>query len=103
MDQEALKQELSNMDLRLTEMEDKIDSIDIKLTQVVDALLGNPLTKSGGLMSDIEVLKSKIETLEKKQQIYEDLKKKTLWTVGIILALGAILQFLTNIYINIKK
>ena len=35
------KQELKNMDHRLDEMEEKMTSIDAKLTQVVDAILGN--------------------------------------------------------------
>ena len=55
------KEELAQMDLRLTEMEEKINSIDTKLTQVVDAILGNPLTKTGGFIHDIEILKQKID------------------------------------------
>ena len=39
---DSLTLDLQNMDARLTEMEEKIDSINTKLTQVVDAILGNP-------------------------------------------------------------
>ena len=69
--QTQVKQELKNMDHRLDEMEEKMTSIDAKLTQVVDAILGNSLTKSGGFVNDIDELKEKIELLEaqvKKQE-----------------------------------
>ena len=95
-------QELKSMDDRLIEMEDKLDKLDIKLTQVVDAILGNPLTKSGGFMHDIEVIKTKIEELEKKQAKDDDFKKKIVWTIGIVVAVAAIVQYITVIYSNIK-
>jgi len=98
-----LKDELHNMELRLSEMEDKIDMINLKVTQVVDAILGNPLTKVGGLMQDIEEMKNKINKLEKKQDEYDDFKKRVYWTIGIILTVGVLLQYITNIYVNIKK
>ena len=47
MEQDSYTNELKAMDLRLTEMEEKIDAIDNKLTQVIDAILGNRLTKTG--------------------------------------------------------
>ena len=96
------KQELKSMDDRLIEMEDKIDLIDTKLTQVVDAILGNPLTKSGGFMHDIEVIKLQISELEKKQIKYEEFKKKITWAIVVIVSLGAIVQYITSIYANIK-
>jgi hypothetical protein len=94
--------ELQNMELRLTDMEDKIDVIDKKLTQVVDAILGNPLTKTGGFIHDLEIMKIQILEIEKKQIKYEEFKKKISWTVGIIIAAAAILQFFSNIYSNLK-
>ena len=48
--QKQVKQELKNMDHRLDEMEEKMTSIDTKLTQVVDAILGNSLQKQGDLL-----------------------------------------------------
>ena len=46
--QQQINNELKSMDQRLYDLEEKMSSIDGKLTQVVDAILGNPLTKSGG-------------------------------------------------------
>jgi hypothetical protein len=99
---ESYKDELKCMDDRLIEMEDKIDLIDTKLTQVVDAILGNPLTKTGGFMHDIEIIKLQIQELERKQLRYEEFKKKITWAIGVIVAIGAIVQYITSIYANVK-
>lgn len=101
-DNEIIKTELAAMDQRLTELEEKIDGIDTKLTQVIDAILGNRLTKTGGFMNDIEVIKTKIDILEKKQARYDDFKKKITWTIGIIVALGLFIEYLTKVYSNVK-
>lgn len=90
------------MELRLTEMEEKIDSIDKKLNQVIDAILGNSLTKTGGFIDDIKTLKEKIEVLEKKQEKYEDFKKRVIWTFGIVVAIIIGIQYAINIYSNLK-
>ena len=103
MEQINYKEELKSMDLRLTEMEEKIDSIDKKLSQVIDAILGNSLTKTGGFIDEIQLLKEKIYRLERKQEQHDKFKKKFSWGVGIIVALGIILQYVLNIYVNIKK
>jgi hypothetical protein len=103
MEQAPYKEELQSMDLRLTEMEEKIDSIDKKLSQVIDAILGNSLTKTGGFIEEIQLLKEKIYRLERKQEQHDEFKKKFSWGVGIVVALGIILQYVLNIYVNIKK
>lgn len=98
----SFKLELQNMELRLTEMEEKIDAINKKLTQVVDAILGNPLTKTGGFVNDIDVLKNRIEELEKKQLKYESFKNRVSWTVGIIIGAAMIIQYVVSIYSGLK-
>jgi hypothetical protein len=96
------KNELNSMEHRLTELEEKIDSIDGKLTQVIDAILGNKLTKSGGFAKDIEQLREKVVELEKKQEKQDEFKKRITWTIGIIVFIAMFLQYLTNLYSNIK-
>lgn len=103
MEKSPIKDELLSMDLRLSEMEDKLDKLDIKLTQVVDAILGNPLTKQGGLIEEMNILKVKIMELEKKQLKYESFKNKVTWTVGLIMGGGMLLQYAAMIYSNLKK
>ena len=100
--QQQVKQELKNMDHRLDEMEEKMTSIDTKLTQVVDAILGNSLTKTGGFVNDIDELKKKIVELETKLEKQEEFKKKFSWTIGLITAGALIIQWITNIYPKLK-
>lgn len=90
------------MEHRLTEMEEKIDAIDNKLTQVIDAILGNRLTKAGGFMHDLEILKEKIVTLEQKQQKDEEFRKKLVWTVSIVISVGVAIQYFLDIYSHVK-
>lgn len=95
--------EIQSMEVRLSDMEEKIDGIDKKLTQVVDAILGNPLTKQGGFVHDIEVINERIQKLEKSQYRLEDFKKRVYWTIGIAVAVIVFMQYVTSIYQNIKK
>jgi len=98
--QNQINNELKSMDQRLYDLEEKMSSIDGKLTQVVDAILGNPLTKSGGFVDDIKLLKQKIEVLENKVEKQEDFKKKIAWTAGIILGALLLLEQFSKIYNN---
>lgn len=101
--EEQVKQELKSMDQRLYDMEEKINSIDTKLTQVIDAILGNPLTKQGGFVKDIEYLEEKIAELEKKVEKHDDFKKKVYWAAAIIgvLVMGA--EYITKIISNLSN
>lgn len=100
--EQDFKSELSQMEHRLTEMEEKIDAIDNKLTQVIDAILGNRLTKAGGFMHDLEILKEKIVTLEHKQQKDEEFRKKLVWTVSIVISVGVAIQYFLEIYSHVR-
>lgn len=102
MEIDVLKQELMNMESRLTDLEEKIDDMNVKLTQVVDAILGNPLTHSGGFKHDVETINQRIVYLEKKQREFDEFKKRIYWTVGLIVIIVSAVQYLTNIYSNIK-
>ena len=110
MESHNYTQELHDMDSRLNGMENKIDDIDQKLTQVVDALLGNPLTKQGGFVQEIiEInikiieLNKKAADLELKQQSYEEFKKRILWTIGILIAIGVFIERGLNMVANIVR
>lgn len=90
------------MENRLSDLEDKMTSIDTKLTQVVDAILGNPLTRTGGFIDDIEILKQKIVDLEKKDIKHDEFRKRFMWTIGIIVTIAVIVQFIVNMYLSLR-
>lgn len=94
--------ELQSMDQRLGDLEEKMNSIDGKLTQVVDAIIGNPLVKSGGFIDKIEKLEEKVIVMEKKIEKHDDFKKRITWTVGIIIATVMFLEYVVKIYTNLK-
>jgi uncharacterized protein YicC (UPF0701 family) len=100
--EQHVEKELKSMDQRLEDLEGKITSIDTKLSQVVDAILGNPLTKDGGVVNEIKILKTEVALLKSKLELQEEFKNRILWTVGIIVAIAAFIQFATGIYKNIK-
>jgi uncharacterized coiled-coil protein SlyX len=100
--EQHVEKELKSMDQRLYELEEKMNSIDSKLTQVVDAILGNPLTKTGGFVEDIKDLKDKIVKLETRVQEQEDFKKKFIWGITLIISVGAFVQYLVSLYSKIK-
>jgi tetrahydromethanopterin S-methyltransferase subunit G len=97
-----VEKELKSMDQRLYDLEEKMTSIDSKLTQVVDAILGNALTKTGGFVADITELKERIKDLEHKLEKQEEFKKRFTWTVGIIIGIGVLLQYASTLYRNIR-
>jgi hypothetical protein len=94
--------ESQEMNERLLELEDKMTSIDTKLTQVVDAILGNPLTKTGGFINDIKELQVKVKEFEEKLEKHEKFKNQFSWTIGLVVVVAAIVQYITNLYSNIK-
>ena len=101
--EEQVKTELKSMDQRLYDMEEKINSIDTKLTQVIDAILGNPLTKQGGFVKEVDDLKTKIAALEKKVEKHEEFKKKVYWAAAILAALVMGAEYITKIISNLSN
>jgi hypothetical protein len=91
-----LQLKLGKMEERLDELEVKIDLIDSKLSTVIDALVGNKILKSDGLVS-------RLEKFEKELQELKEFKNKILYGVAAIVSLGIALDFLLKTYLNLKK
>lgn len=98
-----INSELINMDKRLGDLEDQISSIDNKLTQVVDAILGNRLTKDGGFIIEIKELKKELTILKAKVEKQEEFKNKVAWTIGIVVIIAIFIQFIMKIYTDLYK
>ena len=96
--QNQINKELKSMDQRLYDLEEKMISIDGKLTQVVDAILGNPLTKTGGFIEDIKTMKLKVTELESKVEKQEEFRKRIAWTAGIVFGLLIVIDQIGKVY-----
>lgn len=94
---------ISEIEHKFKDLDQKILTIDIKITQVVEAILGNSLTKQGGFIEDMVDMKNRIAQLEKKIEVQEDFRKKFLWTVILLTSLGAMVQFVVHIYTKTKE
>lgn len=101
--EEQVKGELKSMDQRLYDLEEKMTSIDTKLTQVVDAILGNPLTKTGGFVNDVNFLEKKIQELEKKVNEQEEFRKRIYWGVAAIASVFLIFEYILKVYKNVNS
>lgn len=91
-----LQLKLGKMEERLDELEAKIDSIDSKLSTVIDALVGNKILKSDGVVS-------RLEKFEKELTELKEFKNKILYGVAAIVSLGIALDFFLKTYLNLKK
>lgn len=98
-----IESNLLSMNTRLTVLEERMVSIDTKLTTVVDAILGNSLTKTGGFIDDIKTLKTKIAILEDKAEKGENFKRRIIWTIGIVVSVAIILEYFTRLYGHLKE
>lgn len=85
------------MEERLTDLESKIDQIDSKLNQVVEALVGNPL------IGNKDGLASKIERIENDVEDLREFKKKIIYTVSVIVTIGLMIQYFIGLISDIKK
>lgn len=101
--EEKVNKGLIGMDQRLYELEEKMISIDQKLTQVVEAMLGNSLTKAGGFIKELDSLKGEISDLKDKVKKQEEFKQRIIWTIGIIVSIALTLQYLTSLYIKLQQ
>jgi len=90
-----MDQRLSTMENKLDDVESKLDSMDKKLNQVIEALIGNPLTKSNGLVEDVKSMKDKVDDHD------QSLKKVKWFWLGVISvgsALAVLIQFIFKVF-----
>lgn len=95
--------ELKKMEDRLDELEVKIDSIDSKLSRVMDALVGNPILKSDGLVGRFDRYDSELKRIEEELSELKDFRKKILYGVAGIVTVGLVIEAFIRMYANLKK
>lgn len=84
-----MESRLETMESKLDDVESKIDLMDKKLNQVIEALIGNQLTKSSGLVEDFKEVKGKVE---KQEQSIKKVKWFWLGVVSVGTVLAALIQ-----------
>lgn len=99
MDQ-LLKQKMDTMEGQFSDMGEKLD-------QMYYALLGNELTKDGGLIGriiqlekDVAVLEQKTETLERERN-KSDIYVNILWAAGGVICTG-IIGYILSVVLHLK-
>lgn len=75
------------------ETNEQIGEIARKVDEMYSALIGNELTKDGGMIKRLDEVESKVELLV-------SFKNRFIWTVGIIIGLSGIAGFLLNIIVQ---
>lgn len=88
-----MKERLTTLETKIDDIESKLDSVDKKLTQVIDALIGNKLTQSNGLVADVKEIGDIVERHD------EQLKKVKWFWLGVI-SVGGTLAFLIELVIK---
>ena len=81
------------MENKLNDVESKLDSLDKKMSQVIDALIGNKLTKSNGLADDIREIG---DLADKHEEIIK--RAKWLW-IGVV-SVSTVIGFFIKIVLE---
>ena len=91
-----IQEEIKRMENRLDDMEVKLTSIDDKVSRMYNALVGDDMLKTQGLVSRIEKTEASVRELK-------EFKRRIMYGVAGIVALGLILDFLIRLYSNLEK
>ena len=91
-----IQEEIIRMEERLNDVEAKLDSIDQKVSRMYNALVGDDILKTQGLVSRIEKTESAVRELK-------EFKRKIMYGVAGIVALGLLADFLIRLFTNLQK
>jgi chromosome segregation ATPase len=91
-----IQEEIQRMEERLNEVEAKLDSIDQKVSRMYNALVGDEVLKTQGLVSRIERTESAVRELK-------EFKRRIMYGVAGIVALGLLADFLIRLFSNLQK
>lgn len=106
-----IQTEISLLDQRLSAMEDQLEGIkadiqdnttqiveiNAKMSQILEALMGNPITNSKGMVGNLRSVREVVRVHDEK------IKKFTWFWYGIAAVIGFLISVVTFIFNNIKK
>lgn len=108
---ENMDERLSNLEQKVTTVEGKVDMINNKLSTVIEAIIGNGVTKKGGLVEELsresarlQLLEdTRIAALEAKVTKLENFYQRVLWTAGLIIGTTIVIQYVIQMYKDITS
>lgn len=93
---QRMENRLNDIEGRLNHIENKMDSIDSKVSRMYNALVGDEVMKTQGLVSRIEKAEQSVKELK-------EFKRKIIYSVAAIVALGLVIDFFIRLYTNLQK
>jgi predicted nucleic acid-binding Zn-ribbon protein len=93
---QRMENRLNDIEGRLNHIENKMDSIDSKVSRMYNALVGDDVMKTQGLVSRIEKAEQSVRELK-------EFKRKIIYSVAAIVALGLVIDFFIRLYTNLQK
>ena len=91
-----LDHRLSTMEDQLEELKSQIQEINNKTNQLLDALVGNPISQAKGLATEFNEIKKKVYE-------HEEVLKQVKWFWAGVLVVGAILAVVINFLLQLIK
>lgn len=93
---QRMENRLNDIEGRLNHIENKMDSIDSKVSRMYNALVGDDVMKTQGLVSRIEKAEQSVRELK-------EFRRRILYSVSAIVALGLVIDFFIRLYTNLQK
>lgn len=93
---QRMENRLNDIEGRLNHIENKMDSIDSKVSRMYNALVGDDVMKTQGLVSRIERAEQSVRELK-------EFRRRILYSVSAIVALGLVIDFFIRLYTNLQK
>lgn len=91
-----MENRLNDIEGRLNHIENKMDSIDSKVSRMYNALVGDEVMKTEGLVSRIEKTEQSVKELK-------EFRRRIIYSVSAIVALGLVIDFFIRLYTNLQK
>jgi peptidoglycan hydrolase CwlO-like protein len=93
---QRMENRLNDIEGRLNHIENKMDSIDSKVSRMYNALVGDEVMKTEGLVSRIEKTEQSVKELK-------EFRRRIIYSVSAIVALGLVIDFFIRLYTNLQK